>query len=354
MKKFLLLSVAATLISSLSFAKVWRVNNLPGVNTNFISAADAIASASVHDGDTLHIESSPTVYADITINKQLTLIGPGYLLNVDPAVQFNLNSAVFSTITVVVPNVNIYGLKISSLNLYGTEALGLTTAANNAFISRNYCAAISTNGTLYNISINQNVIAGSFSITNYPVSSLLFNNNIVGGTFSNAGGSSSNGVIENNIFHTNSQADYWNTLAFGEGTYSINGNINLAGNYWANPSVVSGTTNTVMGYNMAEANAIFPAGSGNQNNVDMSGAKVFLDGTQQLSDIASDTLWQLSASSPAKTAGAGGTPIGAFGGGAPYKLSGIPPVPSIYKMSISTAIATGSTVPVTFSSKSNN
>lgn len=70
--------------------------------------------------------------------------------------------------------------------------------------------------------------------------------------------------------------------------------------------------------------------------------------------VSTDESYQIKAGSPLKTAGSGGTEVGAFGGTTPYVVSGIPAIPSIVNMNNT---ATGSnTVPlsVTISVKGNN
>ena len=77
------LLLATLLISSISFAKVWRVNNNPGASANFTTANDAMLSSSVLDGDTIYFEASNIDYSTfqgVGIYKQLTLIGTGYFL----------------------------------------------------------------------------------------------------------------------------------------------------------------------------------------------------------------------------------------------------------------------------------
>jgi hypothetical protein len=59
-------------------------------------------------------------------------------------------------------------------------------------------------------------------------------------------------------------------------------------------------------------------------------------------------------SSPAKGKGMGGTDMGIFGGTNPYLLSGIPPVPTFYKLSAGSINATSNPYTVTFSVRSNN
>src|SRR5882724_13595888 len=81
MKKFFTLSVVLAFIFTPGVqAKIWRVNNNLGVAADFTNTVACAASASVHAGDTIHIEASATPYQDFTIYKKLTIIGTGYFL----------------------------------------------------------------------------------------------------------------------------------------------------------------------------------------------------------------------------------------------------------------------------------
>ncbi|HUR10478.1 MAG TPA: hypothetical protein VM012_03875, partial [Flavitalea sp.] len=49
-----------------SYAKIWRLNNNAGVAADFTTLQSAHNSASVGNGDTLHLEGSPTSYGSLT------------------------------------------------------------------------------------------------------------------------------------------------------------------------------------------------------------------------------------------------------------------------------------------------
>jgi hypothetical protein len=94
--------------------------------------------------------------------------------------------------------------------------------------------------------------------------------------------------------------------------------------------------------------------NGNQQNVDM--ATVFVGSG---AGISTDGAWKLKAGSPAIGAGYGstpGTPIdcGIYGGGFPYVLSGIPPIPSIYFFENQPVGSNTDPIDVSIKAKSNN
>ena len=96
--------------------------------------------------------------------------------------------------------------------------------------------------------------------------------------------------------------------------------------------------------------AKFPAGNGNQQN--KAWATIFnLTGSY-------DGKYSLKSGSPAigaGTLGAGTTDAGIFGGATPYRLSGIPPVPTIYALtSPQGTTPAGNIVQINLSTRSNN
>lgn len=332
MKKVFSIAIAALLISTVSFAKVWRVNNNGGVNANFTTAQAAVSSSSVVNGDTLYFEGSTTSYGDIAdLNKSLTLIGTGYFLgNWSPTIQFTPISARLGNISnVTVPNVQIMGLELSNIYL----------SAGNFQMFRSNAYSVNLWGVCPNVVIKQNWI-GSFGASgNEYVTNLLISNNLIGSGISFYGGND-NGVIEYNDWGIQNNC----TINFALGNFSFRNNI-IGGA----TSQVQNYVNSSVQYNMAQSNTL-PANNFNQNSVNMAGSAVFSNNDY----TAGDKGFVLSANSPALTAGANATPIGAFSGASPYIFSGIPPIPTIYSLSMPAATVTGSTIQVTFSSRVNN
>ena len=140
MKKFFLLSVAATLTCSISFAKVWRVNNNGGVAANFTTAQAANDNASVLAGDTIHIEPSITSYGSLTCSKRLTWISTGAFLSIHPNEQFS-------------PNVGFI------------DAITATTAACNNSVFHVYSGNFTLNAS--GLRIDRCYVTGSLAIDNY-------------------------------------------------------------------------------------------------------------------------------------------------------------------------------------------
>ncbi|MEI9957116.1 MAG: hypothetical protein WDM90_12620 [Ferruginibacter sp.] len=101
-----------------------------------------------------------------------------------------------------------------------------------------------------------------------------------------------------------------------------------------------------------------PSGNSNVQNVDVPNV-VYNDWTGSGSGFSSDSRYQLKTggSNPAISGGTiNSTTIdcGAFGGPAPYILSGMPNAPSIYALTVPTQINTGvTTMNITLSSQSH-
>lgn len=77
MKKLQLFLVMVAAVALQAQAKTLRVNSVSGMAT-YTSIQAAVDAAS--DGDVIMVDASPDVYEKTTINKRITLIGPGYFL----------------------------------------------------------------------------------------------------------------------------------------------------------------------------------------------------------------------------------------------------------------------------------
>lgn len=333
MRKFLLAIIALVFFSVSGEAqRSWRVNNIPGIDTDFTSLATAVSSASA--GDTLYVESSPNNYSgNVNINKKLFIYGTGYFLNyaMNEKTQWNKNDAYFSS------NLNL------NAGSSGTVISGLRTSSiylNDSAVTIERCHT----GTIYiadiagsvanNSVIKQNYLDGSVvSRRNTSMANdILFHNNLIRSTVDfrdNLGNTTAyfinndftyhngiyvaNSVFQNNVFHYPSFSSY------------------LASNGF---------------YNNICNNTNIPSGDGNQRNVNLDNLYVnFNNGsTTPSSGFSPDGKYQLKPGSVAAGAGdLNGTPvdIGAFGGPAPYVLSGMPPIPSIYQLSVPNQVNAG-------------
>ncbi len=321
MKKLSILLLICLSITSAN-AKIWRVNNNAGVVVDFTSAQQANDAASVVNDDTVHFESSINSYGFLTLNKRLVLIGLGdFLTN-------NLNLQA-TNINAFLININVVSGGGGSTIMVSCNDITLTTV-NDVVIQR--C----------NVTINININSSSNTvIKNCFIGANVNVNSGVGTQISNSiirsfigVGTAASAVVTNNLLAVSGYANAPTIY-----------NTTFRNNIFVSMGAVVNFSNCLIENNIAN-NAQFAANNGNQINIDM--ATVFINPTTGL-----DKDLQLKAGSPAIATGIGGVNCGAFGGITPYKLSVIPPVPTIYKL-VGPPAAVGGSMNVTISTRSNN
>ena len=336
--KNLILCTAFLAITFQLSASIIRVNNT-GVDADFIDLPSAVAAAIA--GDTIHVEPSPTSYGTITINKELVLIGAGFHLGENMGLQANAITSKILRIYLSpgAENTVITGLEITYINRTGSGVISDILITRNRILQ----IALTSNQNMTDIYITQNYFIGTSST--YGLQTI--------------GSGIKTFVVINNIFdvgvsnHNRINMDANTTSIFSQNvfngrevsTYSSTFQNNI---FPRDLIVNNGFSNTYMN-NIGVGNAL-PVGNGNQLNVTMT--TVFEDFNNSSSNFTSDSRYQLKAGSPAIGAGVTGEDCGAFGGVAPYRLSGIPAIPTIYSF-IAPSIVTGNFT-VTLSTRSNN
>ncbi|WP_462252181.1 hypothetical protein [Ferruginibacter sp.] len=343
--KTLLALVIFTLNTFCAAAKIWRVNNNVGVVADFTTFTAAVSSVSVLVGDTIHIEPSATSYGSSTINKRLVVIGVGYLL--DPAaggntgLQAGINTSQINGPTIVN---GANGSKFLGVHFLNAANIQVSAAVYNLVFEKCYFTGLAlAAGTHDGITIRK-----------------CFNKNTPS---SITGGSLSNCVVENCIFDDALGFGTSYTSFTGVGCVVRNNVLKIAGTfncpnaYVANNIIISPNNATFTNSNVKNnlfsfATQTLPGGAV-ANQLGVLEANVFtLTGSN-------DARYQLKAASPAIAAGVtigALTPdCGAYGSTDPYKLSGIPAVPSIYLLTVPASIPSGSaTMSITFSTRNNN
>lgn len=329
MKKTLLLLFVFLLGTAQIFAAKLRVNNRSGINANYTSLSAAITAASA--GDTIYVEPSSFSYGSVNLSKKLTIIGNGYFqtpttpLVGNTTLQADTNESVLgnfyfaagsagSTVMGVVLNGSVY--------LYDSSI----TLKRNCFM--NYYLYFYT-GVLKNIDIRQNFFYNAAVTYYFPSVStnINFQNNIFfNTTFSLP--TDLSGFAQNNVFSGSSLSCY---------NFQVNNNIMIAGSF---------TPNNCVYFNNIGTSTQFGNANNNQQNVGT--ATLFAHYT-----TGTETRYTLSPTGPGIGAGFNGVDVGIFGGPDPYKLSGIPPVPTIYSLSAPATTVTN-TLPVTISTRSND
>ncbi len=343
-KNLYLFAFAVCLFSTFhTQAKVWRINNTPGVSADFSSGSLAIASSSVVNDDTLYFEGSATAHTGFTLSKRLVLIGTGYFLtgaNSNSGLQANNNSSYFANASFYIDS-SASGSTFIGLD-YFTIGNGPTLGAGTDNITVTRCHlynmtqvyGIQANQIMTGWKINKCYFDAGLNFNVFTLHNWEITNNIFIGTLAMNNTNNLNNLIRNNVFRTN--IDIYSAY--------FSNNI-IAGNTFTNVNVTI-KNNISNGTNL-------PAGNGNLNS--QPDASVF----QGLSGNSLDGQWRLKAASPAIAAGETISAItpdcGAYGTADPYKLSGIPAIPTIYLLTVPASVASNATtMPITISTKSNN
>lgn len=352
MKKLFFLSAIAIFAILTANARIWRVNNNAGINADFTNIAAAISSASVINGDTIHLEPSSTSYGNIALSKQLIIIGNGYLLSGgtgNTGLQENTNSSIANAVQ-------------ATAAASGSKFIGVTFGNGSS-----HTFAGSTNNVVFE-KCRFESFGPSFLLTSGQTYSGLtfrkcfFVTNPSFSTFPSA--TVNNLTIENCIFTSASSM----TIAPGAGSTNFifrnntsQSAVALTGAYVANNIFLSTSVSTFTSSNVK--NNLFAA---NQTGVTVGTLSVNGNNliSQPLASIivnsgSDDGRFQLAVSSPAIGGGvdiSGTKPdCGAFGGTDPYKLSGIPGIPTIYSLTVPASIPLGTpTMNVTISTRNNN
>lgn len=347
------LLVLLVVLSVQTQAKIWRINNNVGIAADFTTFTAAVQASTVANGDTLYVEASANEYTtnSITINKRLVIIGMGYFLNPDdtnnPANTGLQASNYGSPLQYISFGEGSAGSKVLGMSLTYVYINSSTVPINILF---ERCLFYS-NGLIFDNSTHNGVTVRKCFFLSTGISA--------------TSGSVTNFVCENNIFY-----GYWGGVNMPALTGSTNVFRNnsikdaatgstLVNCYVANN--IFGTFNTHSFTNCTVKNNFFSAnqtlsGTASNNQVNVNMADVYVGGTTG----SQDSRTMLKSGSPAiaagVTVGSVTTPdCGAFGATDPYRLSGIPNIPTIYSLTVPVSIPSGSpTMNITFSTRNNN
>jgi len=360
MKKLIILLIIV-FCGALNAQNILRVNN--GVLLNDSSAVppnsfsninDAIQAANPAGGDIIYLEPSTTPYGSITLEKPVTIVGNGYYLDGssgNPDLQENTSNSRLTTITLRdgSEGSRFVGLQVSNFSF--TTILSPT----NITIEKCYIlGSISgtSNNSYSDVEIRKNFFFNSASIFNnatITLTDIFVENNIFRSDInSNSSNSSSNLVFRNNVGSRPFLTGYYvanNIFTSTSGTLSFT-NCIIRNNIFASNQSANVTVGPISG----------PGGANNGNNLVSQSVATVIVNSGSL-----DGRYQLAPGSPAIGGGvdiSGNKPdCGPFGGNDPYKLSGIPDIPTIYELTFpnGNAVPTGSpTLTIDLKTRSNN
>lgn len=320
------------LACSLSFATVWHVNLDTTAEADFTQISSAISDPEVVDGDTLYIYGNPANYASIIINKSLTLIGPGYHLGSNPGLQASTMSAKPDNVNIIAQNVCLMGLMVNnSLDV---------NAANAVIIGCSLCDT--------RINAGNAVFAGCyFRIKEGYNSDTVRLANATNTSFSNCIFEANNGFHSLKVPSTSSATLCYSVI---RGTVNIENTECYNNIIYTDPAWGQGWSCSTSEHHNVFVDrpdldwGTIVSGTDNLLNYDglLFGQNDSPDGRYELlNDPANLAL----------TAGVWDDECGIFGGTNPYKLSGIPPIPSIYELIVP---AVGNTLQIRIKARTNN
>lgn len=330
MRKKLLIGICALGIAAQTSATVLTVSNDVNSPGQYTTINDAISAAS--PGDTILVAGSPNLYSGATVNKDLHLVGAGYNPNKENPLTTRVSAVNFTS---AADGSSIQGFSVTSTN-------GIGCQASNMKIHRNQC--LITLGDVENVQIYNNIIIGfspyfqgirksGFSVTtNLIISNNIFDNARL--TLENNGTDDSQGtLVSNNLFIWQGVASTNSVAAFFPENISVPGitsYITVSGNMFIGMHPGHRNFNSYVENCSFSNNLSFQCPTGlcgfytNGSNTAGNNLEDIDPEFVSNSDLDFDTTddFNLSATSPARNAGADGTDIGIYGGLYPWPDGG--------------------------------
>ncbi len=315
MKKIIALSTAI-LVALISNATIHIVNNTIGQDADFTSIVSAVSAATA--GDTLYIQPSATTYGDVSINKQLFILGAGH----NP--EFSIYASTLGVVTFQSGSSGTILKGCAIYMLFGT----IYNTSNDVIVSGCWISAQNptnfSQGTWNNWTFEGNIFTSQSNGINMSSfgSNIVFRNNILhtfagGQIFSN---SSNNQLFENNIFMCTDNTTFNSLLSNSNGAILRN-NIILT-TIAQGTNVANGCTSCVwennVTYNPYISFADLP-GTNNLNNTNPDFVNVPLVNV----NFSYTKDYHLNPGSPLIGVGTDGSEIGLYGGVYPFRNDGI-------------------------------
>lgn len=307
----------------------WTVDSNTARPADFRTLQDANDSEDVSPGDVLHVMPSTSSYGSLNLSKGLVMIGPGYLLNANENLNFNVAapSARMGTLTVS-PGAD--GSLITGMEIAGNVLFNASNFlyANNVTLKRNYIQGRVSTGTGAHgsdIRLLQNYITSYVSFTGTSNSGVLVRGNYIG-SYVTLNDSGDSGIFAHNVVDASSGS------LFG-GSMLVENNLVRLG--------LSTSASAVARNNWTSSSA-----SGNFTwDAEAEPPVVFAD--QFVGGNPVDARWQLKIDAAVRETGRGGVDPGMFAGPDPYVLSGLPSVPMVIGVQAPSSASAASGLPIT-------
>jgi hypothetical protein len=341
-------------LTPFTHAKVLRVNNTAGMDADYSTLAAAVNAADAGAVDTIHVEGSVTPYTgNVTVNKKVVIIGPGYFLGSTAETQYNKETAkldcniVFdagsacSVLAGVVHHTGASGFTVVSIPTAYTGNRVVIQANDISIVScKLFFLEINNVQPLSDITVqrcffNPGVIVanGAGVVSNLTVTNCLFRNNYSAGGFAviySTAGKQSGWRISQNTFYNAFSVIAQNTTFTNNVFYAATATFGV---------VTASSTNTytdnVMRFavggmvNGADRNIIPPAAVGENMWFSRTGGDMAID-IYYTSASASTDCPLRDGSDP----GSDSKSKGMYGGGSPYVKSGMYAIPSVYDIAM--------------------
>lgn len=349
--KFLSLLSALLFSAGLSAQVTHTIDNSPNSGAQFTSLQAAIDAATA--GDTLYVHPSQNSYGNVTLTKTLHLRGLAHAAEIGTNVYAQIGVITFNA-TFGAPGITMEGLRISQINLLGSENY------NDAIIKNCRIERIAVNSTTAqcdNWIVSGNVMPGNNPgiIVKAGHDSWVVTNNHIRQDASTISwytidGFNASDLIRNNIFVTDQTG--------GAATFCNNCSSALIENSLI---LFNGTALDIadpgsevsfshcLSYNYLGGTMEALIGNDNLDNTD----PMFVNASSPNFGYGSD--FHIQEGAPAYTAGTDGGELGIFGNDYPFNTRGYPddlPYPTFLEIGNS-VIAPGGALNVTFEAQSN-
>jgi len=346
-KTFFIAFFSCLIITEVTEARTLRVNNVASLVAGvdgYTTLAAALAAA--EPGDTIHIEGSVFPYTgNVTIDKKVVIIGPGYFLSSTPETQFNREAAeldfdIFfatgsegSVLAGIEQKTGATGYQVNATAYAGNRII---IQADNIYIisCKLFYVGIDVSHDLSNINIqrcffNPGIIttmgSGSGVIANLSVTNCFFRNDYTATAPARA-------VINSPVGAQSgwrvSQCTFFNSfsVAATHTAFSFNAFFVTAGNTGTiTASPTNSYNNNVMNTNVA-VGSIVGGVDGNAVRTEAIG----LWFSQAGADTAIDIYFTAATNTSTCPLRDGSFERGMYGGGIPYVASGMFNIPSVY------------------------
>ena len=372
------------LVPVLGFSQgIYTVSNAPGSTANFKTlqgAHDTVAAGSI-----LYLLPSSFTYGDVVFTKKLTVYGTGFFLgqNLDPNTQVHTAPVYVNSIRFRPGSDNSFveGLQLAYniADNASVQRIVLDTVSNitisRCLISKNHSGAYGGNNNFFvlsganNCTIRQCYLKDDYgyNVANFitigtstpSFSGIQFNNNIFDwsalGANSYSIGNSGTGGFDISGGGT-ANVNFVNNIFIGQLSNSRFGNLNYTNCFFVHtqtgyvPDPAQTYLNGTNLNNITNATSLFQVQGSNYLNANLK--NIFVSGLPGYH--STDQQWMLQDTSFANTYGQGGVAVGAFGGSAPYKLSGIPGIPYIYGLTVPPSATAPGTITVHIKAKASN